>query len=38
MTEAEKRVQDRQAGDYEPPILTESGGGPVPEWRPDDDE
>jgi hypothetical protein len=38
VTDAEKRVQDRQAGDYAPPILTEPRRGPVPEWRPADDE
>lgn len=34
MTEAEKRVRDRQAGDYTPPVLAEPRGGPIPPWRP----
>lgn len=38
MTEAEDRVRERQDGDYEPPILTEPAGGPVPPWRPAEDD
>lgn len=37
MTEAEKRVQDRQNGDYTPPILVEPVGGPIPPWQPPKD-
>lgn len=33
MTDAEKRVRDRQSGDYKPPILAEPVGSPIPPWR-----
>jgi hypothetical protein len=38
MPEPDQRVRERQAGDYEPPILREPDGGPIPPWRPVDDE
>lgn len=34
LTDGEKRMQDRQAGNYSPPILAEPKGGPIPEYRP----
>lgn len=38
MTEAEQRMRDRQDGDYQPPILVEPVGGPIPPWRPIPDD
>jgi hypothetical protein len=38
VTEAEKRMRDRQNGDYTPPVLAEPIGGPVPPWRPTEPE
>lgn len=37
MTDREDRVRDRQDGDYEPPILAEPTGGPIPPWSPPED-
>ena len=34
----EKRVRDRQAGDYTPPVLAEPRGGPIPPWQPTTDD
>jgi hypothetical protein len=38
LTEAERRMRDRQDGDYQPPILVEPEGGPIPEWAPESDD
>jgi len=37
LTDREERMQERQDGDYQPPILVEPQGGPIPEWAPEPD-
>lgn len=32
------RMRERQDGGYQPPILAEPKGGPIPEWRPANDD
>lgn len=38
MTEPEARVRERQDGHYEPPVLSEPTGGPIPQWQPIPDD
>lgn len=38
LTDGERRMLERQDGDYEPPILAEPQGGPIPEWAPEPDD
>ena len=37
MTDSEDKTRDRQDIDYEPPVIAEPVGGPIPPWSPIDD-
>jgi hypothetical protein len=36
--DAKGRLGERMGGDYEPPIVDEPTGGPVPDWDDDTDQ